>query len=122
MTKRPACIDSPVGSNIVMGDPGQVFTFDNIDVADGVPGGDGGGDCPLVVSLDTKGISFGSLSVDENGVEASRQPGPALSWPPVMPAVLGQPNRPPHRLLLRPLCLTERLSIGSEWRPPPPHC
>ena len=50
---------------IVLGNPGQVFRFDNIVVARHQPG-DGG--CPRVVNLRAKGVNYGTLSVDENGV------------------------------------------------------
>jgi hypothetical protein len=54
---------------IVMGNPGQVFRFDNIVVAQTQPGSGGGGaGCPLVVDLISKGVNYGTLSVDENGV------------------------------------------------------
>lgn len=51
---------------ILLGNPGNVFRFDNIVVAGTQPGSGTG--CPLVVDLVAKGVSFGKLSVDENGV------------------------------------------------------
>jgi len=50
-----------------MGNPGQVFRFDNIVMAQTQPAGGGGG-CPLVVNLTSKGVNYGTLSVDQNGV------------------------------------------------------
>lgn len=52
---------------IVMGNPGQVFRFDNIVVAQTQPGSGGGG-CPRVVTLTAKGVNYGTLSVDQHGV------------------------------------------------------
>ncbi|HEY3495306.1 MAG TPA: di-heme oxidoredictase family protein [Polyangiaceae bacterium] len=51
---------------IVQGNPGQVFRFDNIVVAQQQPGSTGG--CPRVVPLIAKGVNYGSLSVDQAGV------------------------------------------------------
>lgn len=51
---------------IVMGNPGNVFVFDDIVASQTVPGGGTG--CPLVVDLVAKGVDYGTLSVDENGV------------------------------------------------------
>jgi len=66
---RTALEGDPNGSIdvIVLGNPGQVFRFDNLSVAQVQPGGGTGG-CPRVVPLEAKGVSYGTLSVDELGV------------------------------------------------------
>jgi hypothetical protein len=51
---------------IINSNPGQVFRFDNVVVAQTQPGSGSG--CPLVVNLTSKGVNYGQLSVDQNGV------------------------------------------------------
>jgi hypothetical protein len=52
---------------IVSGNPGNVFVFDDI-VLSNAGGGGGGSGCPQIVPLISKGINYGTLSIDENGV------------------------------------------------------
>jgi hypothetical protein len=56
---------------IVMGNPGNVFRFDNVVVAATQPGSGTG--CPLVVDLTSKGVNYGRISVDQNGVVDTSQ-------------------------------------------------
>jgi hypothetical protein len=56
---------------IVLGNPGNVFRFDNIAVAQTQPGSGSG--CPLVVDLIAKGVNYGKLSIDQNGVVNTSQ-------------------------------------------------
>ncbi len=63
-----AALDSdrdPSINIIILANPGQVFRFDDVTVARSQPARTG---CPRVVNLRAKGVSYGSLTVDQRGV------------------------------------------------------